>query len=234
MVYNPWVIVIPMRTRPTPLWTTLAACALLAYVSTVVLAAPRGEYKSTITTLFWVGEKADASNDYIANDESYWDEEWQEHFGGVDDPLYRCGYHPCMFTPRENPFYVALPYGEFKEGSSRYKTSAAQVPWASVGNTPRPLLKNRWVEVRYGTQTCYGQWQDVGPGESDDFAYVFDSAAMPQNSFGLRAGLDISPALWTCLGLETNATTSWRFIEERHVPEGPWKDIVTTSGITWK
>lgn len=224
-----------MTIRPIYLWTSLAALALLVYLSAVVFAAPRGEYKSTTTTLFWVGEEADASNDHIPNDVSYWDNNWQEHFGGIDDPLYRCGYHPCTFTPKENPFYFALPYGEFVQGSApQYKESAAKIPWASVLNNGRPLLKNRWIEVRFGTQTCYGQWQDVGPGESDDFAYVFGESATPKNTFGVRAGLDISPALWTCLGLETNATTSWRFVDERDVPEGPWKEIVTTSDITWR
>ena len=71
------------------------------------------KYKSAMTTLFWVGEPSDADNAFISNDVSYWDKDWQSHFGGVDDPYRRNGFWPTDFKPRENPFYVALPYGEF-------------------------------------------------------------------------------------------------------------------------
>lgn len=169
-------------------------------------------YKSAITTQFWVGESSDESNGFIPNDDSYWDSNWVEHFGGVDTPQCRDGYHPCGFTPQENPFYVALPYGGEKDG---------------------PLLKNRWIEVVYTGKTCYGQWEDVGPFLENDVEYVFGNAA-PSNTFGEKAGLDISPALWDCLGLTDNAITKWRFIEAPKVPAGPWKEIITTSGTSWE
>ena len=65
-------------------------------------------YKVVMTTQFWVGEEADESNGYIRNDDSYWDEEWVEHYGGVDLPSCRAGFYPCGFTPKENPFYWSL------------------------------------------------------------------------------------------------------------------------------
>lgn len=216
----------------TRLTAALIAFALLVQVSIFITPTAKPAYKSVMTTLFWVGEASDASNDFIANDVSYWDERWQEHFGGVDDPTCRLGYRPCAFAPKENPFYFALPYGEFDHEGER-KASAAQIPWVSDSDSAHPLLKNRWIEVKYRNQTCYGQWQDVGPALVDDFAYVFGDAE-PKNTFGVRAGLDVSPALWTCLGLEDNAITSWRFIDEGLVPWGPWREIVTTSGIVWE
>jgi hypothetical protein len=168
-------------------------------------------YKVALTTQFWVGESSDESNGYIPNDESYWDDRWAEHFGGVDDPACRTGYYPCGFVPQENPFYFALPYGSKSDFS----------------------LKNRWIEVVYKGKTCYGQWEDVGPFLTDDFLYVFDSAA-PSNTFGVGAGLDISPALWDCLGLTDNETTKWRFVDASEVPSGPWTEIITTSGTSWE
>lgn len=193
-------------------------------------------YKKAITTIFWVGESADASNAYISNDESYWDEQWQTHFGGYDDPDNRCGYNPCGFTPKENPFYVALPYGEYAEGGGSRKASAAQVPWYSATNPT--LLKNRWVEVVFDGRICYGQWEDVGPLDEDDFAYVFGSATVPRNTFSEKAGLDVSPALAQCLEITeisgAEAVTSWRFVDAAEVPAGPWKNIVTTSGVFWE
>lgn len=186
--------------------------------------------KSVMTTVFWVGEGSTAENGYISNVQSYWDEYWGESFGGVDDPEDRCGYAPCAFTPKENPFYIALPYTEFNKTGTAYKESAKSIPWFGKDNLP--LLKNRWVEVVYRGKTCYGQWQDVGPFLEDDFAYVFGTEK-PRNTFGVRAGLDISPALWDCLGMQDNAFTSWRFVDAEEVPEGPWKKTITVSGISW-
>ena len=184
------------------------------------------DFKSTMTTYFFVGEPADASNAHIPNDASFWDDAWLKHFGGVDDPLARCGFSPCRFTPLENPFYVALPYAEF-DAEGTLKDSAKRVPWYRPGAAP--LLKNQWVEIVHDGHVCYGQWEDVGPNGEDDFAYVFGSSAIPSNTFGERAGLDVSPALWKCLGMTDNDITSWRFVGASAVPSGPWKDTVTSS-----
>ncbi len=186
--------------------------------------------KTVMTTVFWVGEGSTAENGYISNAQSYWDEYWGESFGGVDDPENRCGYAPCTFTPKENPFYIALPYTEFNEIGTALKPSAKTIPW--YGKDDLPLLKNRWVEVMYQGTMCYGQWQDVGPFLEDDFSYVFGFEE-PKNTFGVKAGLDISPALWDCLGMTDNSMTSWRFVDAKDVPPGPWLAVVTTSGISW-
>ena len=85
-------------------------------------------FKPTMTTMFWVGEQSDAENAFIPNDASYWDASWQSSFGGVDHPFERNGHWPAGFTPKENPFYVALPYGEFEEDNS-LKHAAQSVPW---------------------------------------------------------------------------------------------------------
>ena len=96
----------------------IAAVGALKRFGPLMAATPDGfdqDFKETMTTMFWVGEAADAENDYISNHESYWDKDWLISFGGVDDPIHRNGHWPAGFTPKENPFYVALPYGEFTE-----------------------------------------------------------------------------------------------------------------------
>jgi len=189
-------------------------------------------YKSATTTYFYVGEPSDASNAFIPNNMSYWDDQWQKHFGGADDPAARCGYRPCAFVPRENPFYLALPYGEFIMSTGALKDSARLVPWFSVGSK-ESLLKNRWLEIKHKDKTCYGQWEDVGPNGEDDFSYVFGPSSMPVNTFGAHAGLDVSPALWACLGMTDNDVTFWKFVSRSDVPPGSWTETVTTSGVTW-
>lgn len=186
-------------------------------------------WKSTMTTLFWVGERADADNAFITNTESYWDEKWEAHYGGNDDPNCRTGYLPCAFKPKENPFYFALPYAEY-DPQGALKASAKALPW--YGKDELPLLKNRWIAVKHGNAVCYAQWEDVGPNGEDDFAYVF-KGGVPVNTFGEHAGLDISPALWKCLQMSDNGVTDWAFVDGAVVPPGPWKDTVTTSGISW-
>lgn len=189
-------------------------------------AMPTG-FKRAMTTLFWVGESSNAENDFIANHASYWDKHWQTSYGGIDDPRRRNGHWPAKFKPRENPFYVALPYGEFTD-ADKLKSDARRVPWFRRGVSP--LLKNRWLEISRKGRSCYAQWQDVGPCSEDDFAFVFGKATKPRNSFDAKAGLDVSPAVWHYLSMKDNGWTAWRFVDAAAVPNGPWTEIVTTSG----
>jgi hypothetical protein len=180
-------------------------------------------FKSTITTVFWVGEGATPDNGYIQNYSSYWDVHWMKHFGGVDSPVNRKGYLPAAFTPKENPFYVALPFAE-TDSTGKLKDIVKRIP--GYGQQT-PLTKNRWVEIRYKGKSCFGQWQDVGPFGEDDFDWVFGSATKPKNQFGEKAGLDVSPAIAGYLGIEGSGRAEWRFVEEKDVSPGPWKSVVT-------
>ena len=195
-------------------------------VSGVVRRASASQYKPTATTLFWVGEPASPDNNFVSNHESYWDKDWQTRFGGVDHPRRR-GYWPAEFKPRENPFYVALPYGEFV-GDSQLKSNVERIPWYRPGLAP--LLKNHWVEVLWSDRSCFAQWEDVGPVRNDDFEFVFGDAVRPLNTLTIRAGLDVSPAVWNYLGLTDNSVTAWRFVDETELTDGPWNEIITTSG----
>jgi hypothetical protein len=185
-------------------------------------------FKVTMTTLFWVGEPSNQENAFIPNDQSYWDKDWQANYGGVDDPERRNRHWPAGFTPKQNPFYVALPYGEFTERGDALKNNARRVPWYRSGLDP--LLKNRWVEIRRDGRSCFAQWQDVGPCDEDDFDFVFGSANKPRNTFDAKAGLDVSPAVWHHLRMHDNGLSAWRFVEAADVPAGPWSEIVTTLG----
>jgi hypothetical protein len=141
----------------------------------------------------------------------------QLSFGGVDDPEHRNGHWPAEFKPNENPFYVALPFGEFEsESGNELRADALSVPWYRAGLSP--LLKNHWVVINRGDRTCYAQWEDVGPFEVDDFAFVFGSAKRPRNTFDAKAGLDVSPACWQYLRMDDNAETAWRFVDAADVP----------------
>ena len=180
-------------------------------------------YKKIVTTNFWVGETADADNAYISNSGSYFDEDWQQHFGGVDAPENRCGFRPCGFTPKENPFYFALPYADL-DGKGNLKASARFIPWNTGSSTigsNTSLVKNRWIEIVYKGKACFAQWEDVGPLGEDDADYVFGTTTVPKNTFNQHAGLDLSPAAWDCLGMKDNDYTEWRFVAEKGVPSGP-------------
>ena len=213
------------------------------------------KFKRTMTTEFNVGEppgpdNADPSNPDdtsntggtggISNVPSYWDPNWQQNFGGVDDPDHRVGYLPKGFTPKQNPFYFALPVGEKADGadvspeSIQDGTNTALKPWVDKAvpdewrSDGKPLLKDRWIEVRNGPHVAYGQWGDVGPFGEDDHDYVFGSAPKPSNAIDNTgegaAGLDVSPAMRTALHMKDNGPTKWRLVNRRDVPPGPWLD----------
>lgn len=209
----------------TELLATLVVAlqAILALSGTQTPIAEEG-WKDATATVFWVGESETNDNGFIHNRSSAWDIDWMEHFGGIDDPDDRCGFRPCAFTPRENPFYIALPYSDMARGRS--KENAARIPWYEHREN-HTILKDRWVEVSAKGRSCFGQWEDVGPFETDDIEYVFGEAGKPLNREGVKAGIDLSPAMRDCLGISGVAEVRWRHAERDNVPAGPWLDIVT-------
>jgi len=187
----------------------------------------RSQWKKGVATVFWVGEVASDENGFIANHASAWDEEWETHFGGLDNPECRTGFNPCGLLPRENPFYVALPYSDLTDDGER-KPNAARIPWNnSRAESESSVVKNRWVEIRVKGKSCFAQWEDVGPFETDDIEYVFGTAMRPKNTEGEKAGIDVSPAVRDCLSLSGSEEVDWRHVDRAGVPAGPWTVIVT-------
>jgi hypothetical protein len=178
------------------------------------------------TTWFYVGEPADADNDFISNAPSAWDGQWEAHYGGPDTPTGRNGYYPAGFTPKENPFYFALPYRDIADSGAR-KPDAGNCPLKNL-SSKYSWCKNGWIAIRHGNKVVYAQWEDVGPNNEDDGAYVFGSSK-PTNTFDARAGLDVSPAIRDYLGIGDVSTNDWTFVSASQVPAGPWSTIVTSS-----
>lgn len=192
-------------------------------------------------TVFWVGEPV-GNGSSEDNALSAYDDAWQEHYGGFDDYSYRRtaqeNYFPRGFTPKENPFYLDLPYDDLNVTTNR-RTRTSVIPWAIGQQDPGrgySFMKNRWVRIERNGVTCYGQNQDAGPYVYNDAAYVFGSDdPRPQSTEANNAGMDVSPALRDCLGFrELNGDrdkVNWQFVDAADVPEGPWTIVVTTSGV---
>lgn len=184
--------------------------------------------KNIRTTYFWVGEGASKDNNWIPNSMSCWDENWLWNYGGVDNPKKRHEYYPKKFTPKENPFYFALPYFDF-DANGKKKSAAKALGFLNSKTAKKTnLFKNRWIKVQNDANACYGQWEDAGPEYYDNWKYVF-YGKKPRGYYAL----DISPALKKCLKMGDVGMTKWRFIAEEKVPDGPWKKIITTSEINW-
>jgi hypothetical protein len=205
-----------------------------AVVTQATVASQYLVHQNISTTYFWVGEEADADNKNISNSPSAWDEQWAQHFGGVDDPNKRNGYVVAKFTPKENSFYFALPYNDFDGDGNRKKDVNSVIPWASSKKwgATESIVKNQWIKITKGGKTAYAQWEDVGPFKEDDQAYVFGTAT-PKSKTNDNAGLDVSPAVKDFLGLGDVDKTSWQFIDASQVPDGPWKSTTTNSQISW-
>ncbi len=206
-----------------------------------------------VAATFWVGEIFDPNAADGSQMLSTYDSDWYGSYGGCDGNVVNGGceteartaandYFPTSMTPRENPFYLDVPYDDINDPTG-FAQRDSVIPWAGSepyrshrGDQNFSYLKNRWVQLTRGGRTCFGQIQDAGPGEYHDAAYVFGSNdARPANTRYGGAGLDVSPALTGCLGFPEingiNAKVDWRFVEEREVPAGPWTRIVTTSGV---
>ena len=162
----------------------------------------------------------------VANHKSSWDSAWRENFGGFDNPDPVCrtvDFRPKTFVPRQNPFYVALPYNDVCKGE--HKTEASRViPWFRREYTGKgqSVCKGRWVQIVYNKRSCFAQWEDCGPFTTEDWPYVFGDKP-PVNTQNKGAGIDISPAVRDYLGITGGtAVVHWRFVEFYRIPRGPW------------
>lgn len=176
-----------------------------------------------VTTVFWIGEKPTGNNP-VPNRSSSWDANWTRSYGGYDDPdrAHRHELIPANFTPRQNPFYCALPYND--KASNGHRPEAPRVvPWFKEAYQGPGIstCKGRWIAIRKGNKTVYAQWEDSGPFRTDHWQYVFGNER-PKPNLNRGAGLDVSPAVRDYLGLQETDVTDWKFVEFSEVPHGPW------------
>jgi hypothetical protein len=181
--------------------------------------------QNIVTTIFWVGESASARNP-VHNHSSCWELGWEAAYGGFDDPdpARRKNFAPAAFTPRENPFYFALPYNDVTRSVTRPEARLV-IPWFAKAFTREgeSVCHNRWIEIQnaHTRKVCYAQWSDCGPFRTDHWQYVFGNER-PKPNLNQGAGLDVSPAVRDYLQLGNTDVTNWRFVEFREVPRGPW------------
>ena len=164
------------------------------------------------------------ANNPVPNHSSSWDAAWARNYGGYDDPnpSRRHDYIPVKFTPRQNPFYCALPYND-KAREGHRPEAPKVVPWfkEAYRGPGVSVCKGRWVAIRKGNRTVYAQWEDAGPFRTDHWEYVFGNER-PKPNLNRGAGLDVSPAVRDYLGLADTDVTDWKFVEFSEVPSGPW------------
>ena len=176
-----------------------------------------------VTTVFWIGEKPSGNNP-VPNRSSSWDKNWTQNYGGYDDPepSHRRDMIPANFTPRQNPFYCALPYND-KAREGHRPEAPTVVPWFkdAYQGPAVSTCKDRWIAIRKGAKTVYAQWEDAGPFRTDHWQYVFGNER-PKPNLNQGAGLDVSPAIRDYLGLQDTDVTDWKFVEFKDVPSGPW------------
>jgi hypothetical protein len=179
-----------------------------------------------VTTVFWIGEQP-TSNNPVPNRSSSWDKQWTKSYGGFDDPApaRRTNFIPVKFTPRQNPFYCALPYNDKATTGHRPEASKV-VPWFNEAYQGPAVstCKGRWVAIRKGDRVAYAQWEDAGPFRTDHWQYVFGNER-PKPNLNKGAGLDVSPAVRDYLGLQSTDVTDWQFVEFKDVPVGPWAKL---------
>jgi hypothetical protein len=182
--------------------------------------------KEIVTTVFWIGEKP-TENNPVPNRSSSWDANWTKNYGGLDDPekSHRHDFAPAKFTPRQNPFYCALPYND-KATNGHRPEAPRVVPWfrEAYQGPGVSTCRSRWVAIRKGNKIAYAQWEDAGPFRTDHWQYVFGNER-PKPNLNKGAGLDVSPAVRDFLGLEGTDVTDWKFVEFSEVPHGPWAKL---------
>jgi hypothetical protein len=158
-------------------------------------------WKTNITTtVFSVGELPSPGDP--GNLKSAWDSQW------------------ILNAPKQNPFYVALPYNDVDEHHAKPE-AASIVPWfkSTFVRDGQSVCKDHWLTFRHGNRVCYAQWEDVGPFVVDHWQYVFGNER-PRPNRNRDAGLDVSPAVQQYLGLSGIDQCDWQFVTAP-MP-GPW------------
>lgn len=206
-----------------------------------------------VATTFWIGELFDPTASDGSQVVSTYDSRWLQRYGGCDGTVSSgiCeterrtaanGFFPTRMTPRQNPFYLDLPFDDLNDAKAVARRGSV-VPWAGdrgfagrAKDRGFSYMKNRWVAISRAGRTCYGQIEDAGPGQYDDYLYVFGHVdRRPANRRFNGAGMDVSPALNGCLGFSElngqNDVVDWRFVDDVGVPPGPWKKRVTKDGV---
>ncbi len=188
--------------------------------------------RNVVATVFWVGEQPSEHNP-TPNHQSAWDPNWQVNFGGVDQPDRRDGWCPEGFTPMLSPFYVALPYNDVTQGGVHRPEAAVEVPWfwEAYRGDGISVCKDRWLAIHHAGRVCYAQWEDVGPFEVDHWQYVFGQE-VPRSNRNQAAGIDLSPAVRDFLALRSGGQVEWRFVNDRDVPPGPWRNWTTHAPLS--
>ncbi len=186
-----------------------------------------GSWKKDITaTVFWIGEKPSGANK-TPNHKSSWDVNWAKNFGGYDnpDPSARSGYRPKAFRPGQNPFYVALPYNDVLSYRTHKPEASKVIPWFKYyfERKGKSVCKGMWVQIIHDGKSCFAQWEDCGPWNTDDYEYVFGKKKQPKTKKNNNAGIDISPAIRDYLGLKSGQKCHWRFVPYHRIPAGPWR-----------
>lgn len=245
------------RRRPAAAITLVVAVAA-ALSACASDRSPRPEtgypwHTDIVATTFWVGEVFDPTAPDGSQRISTYDSDWLGSYGGCDgvDTGDGCrteqrtaenDYFPTRMSPRQNPFYLDLPFDDVNDEDG-FATRGEVVPWAAdptfasaIGDPAASLMKNRWVALHREGRVCYGQIQDAGPGEYRDAAYVFGhDDRRPANTRYNGAGLDVSPALNGCLGFTEldgdEDRVDWAFVDDDDVPAGPWTHLVTVSPV---
>ncbi len=179
-----------------------------------------------VATVFWIGEEPSANNP-TPNTKSSWDVNWLQSYGGFDTPdatKRTVNYTPTSFIPKQNPFYLALPYNDVIDSSTTKAEARIRIPWFGqrYARPGKSVVEGQWVAIRYGNRVCYAQWEDCGPFVTDDVEYVFGNAR-PKNTQNHGAGIDVSPAVRDYLGLGMNTKIDWRFVDFNEIPDGPWR-----------
>jgi len=186
-----------------------------------------------VTTVFWVGERA-AGNNPVPNFKSSWDPAWESNYGGFDTPASsaRRDYMPVAFVPRKNPFYIALPYNDVTEHTTKPEACNV-IPWfrQTFERPGKSVCQHRWVAIRCRNKVVYAQWEDCGPFCTDNWEYVFGNK-QPKPNLNGGAGLDVSPAVRDYLGIGTRDVCDWKFVEARDVPPGPWSRFGHDSDVS--
>ncbi|MDQ1573958.1 MAG: hypothetical protein QOH44_1517, partial [Actinomycetota bacterium] len=138
---------LPTATSSPPAIPTLTPTASPMPTSTPPPKPPRAPanpypwHTNIVSTTFWVGEIFDPNASDGSQVISTYDAHWYANYGGCDGVVANgdCsterrtaqnGYFPLRMTPKQNPFYLDLPFDDINDPAA-FARRGQVIPWAT-------------------------------------------------------------------------------------------------------
>ena len=193
-----------------------------------------GQYpwkEGIVTTVFWIGEEA-AGNNPVPNFSSSWDLNWEQSYGGFDNPNPRRPqpqFRPGQFHPPPKPLLhrAALQRRDSRDNQAgsqnRHPVGSATSSSAASGRKASPSATIAGLPSAAAPPAKSATPNGAIAAPSAPITGITSSATRNPSPTSTRAPASMSrPPCAIICNSAAPMRPDWKFVEVGDVPNGPW------------